>query len=172
MVPKKPNTNKLEEFRPISLLPTLAKIFESILADRVYKWADKEEKLNHEQSGFREGRSTQDNIFIYLQSIIQKKNRKHKSSSIFIDFEKAFDKVNHRYLLYKLNNMKLPKYLLNIIKSFLSNRKCFISFDPFNSDTFNINAGVPGILPITYSLFTVRCRYTKRHSLQAIPVRR
>ena len=98
MIPKKPNTNKLEEFRPISLLPTLSKLFESILASRIYKWAEENDKINEEQSGFRANRSTQDNIFQFVQSIMERKNRNQSISAIFIDFEKAFDKVNHKYL--------------------------------------------------------------------------
>ena len=156
MIPKKPNTNKLEEFRPISLLPTLSKLFESILASRIYKWAEENDKINEEQSGFRTNRSTQDNIFQFLQSIMERKNRNQSISAIFIDFEKAFDKVNHKYLLYKLNTLKLPKYLINIVKSFLTNRKCFVNFNLFDSTTFNIKAGVPQgscLSPILFSLF-------------------
>ena len=156
MIPKRTNTNKVEEFRPISLLPTTSKVFESILADRIFNWAEEMGKLNDEQSGFRKERSTRDNIFNFIQSVMEKKNRKQNISSIFIDFEKAFDKVNHRYLFYKLNILKLPKYLLNIIKSFLNNREGYVKFDSFDSSTFNIKAGVPQgscLSPILFSLF-------------------
>ena len=80
---------------------------------------------------------------------MQKQNRKQKVSSIFIDFEKAFDKVNHVYLLYKLNTLKIPKYLLHIITSFLTDRS-------LNALPFNIRAGVPQgscHSPILFSLF-------------------
>eukprot|EP00111_Clytia_hemisphaerica_P007783 TCONS_00022606-protein len=58
MIPKKVNTIKISEHRPISLLPTIGKIFEKIIADRIYNWAETNNILNNEQSGFRKNRST------------------------------------------------------------------------------------------------------------------
>ena len=58
--------------------------------------------------------------------------------AVFIDFEKAFDKINHIYLIKKLNNLKIPKELLNILHSFLKNRKGFINFQNFSSSIFII----------------------------------
>ena len=90
MIPKKPNTNKLKEFRPISLLPTISKILESLIANKIFKWAEDNNVINAKQSGFSYAPS-QDNIFEFIQSILQKLNRKQGISKIFIDFEKAFD---------------------------------------------------------------------------------
>ena len=76
--------------------------------------------------------------------------------AVFIDFEKAFDKINHIYLIKKLHNLKIPKDLLNILHSFLKNRKGFINFQNFSSSIFNINTGVPQgscLSPILFCLF-------------------
>ena len=153
MIQKKPNTNRLDEFRPISLLP---KIFESLICDKINTWLETNNILNQEQSGFRQNRSSHDHIFQLLQSFIFLKNRKRSMSAVFIDFEKAFDTINHTYLLYKLNKLKLPKYLLNIIVSFLTDRSCSVNYNGSNSNSFNIKAGVPQgscLSPILFCLF-------------------
>ena len=156
MIQKKPNTNKLDEFRPISLLPTLGKLLESLVCDRINTWIEEKNILNNEQSGFRKNRSTQDHVFQLLQSFCELKNRKRQMSAIFIDFEKAFDTINHRYLLYKLNILKIPKFLLNIISNFLKNRSCFVNYNGSSSKAFDIRAGVPQgscLSPILFGLF-------------------
>ena len=76
--------------------------------------------------------------------------------AVFIDFEKAFDKINHSYLLKKLHTLDIPSDLLNIIHSFLENRKGFINYSNFKSEIFDILAGVPQgscLSPILFSLF-------------------
>ena len=146
----------MEEFRPISLLPTIGKIFESIIAKIINLWAEEKEVLNDEQSGFRANRSTQDNIFHHIQSIFQRQNRNTNVSSIFIDFEKAFDKININYLLFKFNNLEIPKYILNILYSYLDQRKAFVEVNKFQYSTFTIKGGVPQgscLSPILFGLF-------------------
>ena len=146
LIQKKPNTNKFDEFRPISLLPTIGKIFEYLICNRINTWLETNNILNKEQLGFRQNRSTHNHILQLLQSFILLKNRKCSMAAVFIDFEKAFDTINHTYLLYKLNNLKLPKYLLNLIVSFLTDRSFFLK----------IKAGVPQgsyLSPIIFCLF-------------------
>ena len=63
--------------------------------------------------------------------------------AVFIDFEKAFDKINHIYLIKKLEQLKMPTDLLNIINSFLTDRKGFISYEKCKTECFDIPAGVP-----------------------------
>ena len=156
MIPKKKNTNKIAEFRPISLLPTVGKVFEKLLANRIYKWAEDNDIINKEQSGFRKNRSTVDNLFSLVDDIIETFNNNKRIHGIFVDFEKAFDKVNHSLLLFKLKSLGLPTYILNILHSYLSNRKGYISFEQFKSEIFNLKAGVPQgscLSPILYCLF-------------------
>ena len=156
MIPKKPNTTKISEHRPISLLPTIGKLFEKIIADRIYKWAEDKNILNNEQSGFRKNRSTVDNLFQLINDFQEAKISGERMHAVFVDFEKAFDKVNHSLLLYKLNFLGIPKYLLHILHSYLSNRKAFIQHHDFKSSTFVLKAGVPQgscLSPILFSIF-------------------
>jgi len=75
------------------------------------------------QSGFRQNRSTRDNIFHLTQKVSESFNRSKKVCAIFFDIAAAFDKVWHNGLIYKLTQMKLPLYLINWFIEFLKNRK-------------------------------------------------
>lgn len=78
--------------------------------------------------------------------------------AVFVDFKKAFNKINHIYLIKILNDLKMPTDLLNIVNNFLTNRKGFISYHKFNTDYFNIPAGVPQgycLSPIPFGLFLI-----------------
>ena len=156
MIPKVKNTKKIKEHRPISLLPTIGKLLEQLLAAKINKWAETNNKFNVEQSGFKKQRSTMDHMFQFVQDFQTSKNKKRKMHAAFIDFEKAFDKIIHIYLIKKLNDLKMPSDILNIIHNYLQNRKGFISYQKFNSDTFEIIAGVPQgscLSPILFGLF-------------------
>ena len=156
MIPKAKNTKNIADHRPISLLPTIGKLLEQILAQRVYARAENNNKINEEQSGFRKHRSTVDHLFQFVQDHQTTRNEKRKMHAVFIDFEKAFDKINHSYLLKKLHTLDIPSDLLNIIHSFLENRKGFINYGNFKSEIFDILAGVPQgscLSPILFSLF-------------------
>lgn len=156
MIPKVKNTCQIKDYRPISLLPTIGKLFEQIIANKIYKWAEEMSIINAEQSGFRKNRSTIDHLFQFIQDFKQSKNEKNKMHAVFIDFEKAFDKVNHVYLTKKLHDLNMPEDLLNIINSFLKNRKGFISYNKSKTEYFDIPAGVPQgscLSPILFCLF-------------------
>ena len=154
MIPKKKNTNKISEFRPISLLPTIGKIFEILVANRINIWVESNHILNNEQSGFRKNRSTIDHLFQFSQMYTECKNRKRIMQAIFLI--KAFDKINHTYLLYKLHKLNFPPYLLNIIKSYITNRQYFIIHEQFQSQYSILKAGVPQgscLSPILFGLY-------------------
>ena len=156
MIPKKKNTKKINEHRPISLLPTLGKILEQILSQKINTWAETNKKIYIEQSGFRKNRCTTDHLFQFVQDYQQCKNKKERMHAVFIDFEKAFDKINHTYLIKKLKDLEIPTDLLNIIHNYLQNRKGFIHYKKFNSQLFDILAGVPQgscLSPILFGLF-------------------
>ena len=91
MIPKAKNTKNIADHRPISLLPAIGKLLEQILAQRVYAWAENNNKINEEQSGFRKHRSTVDHLFQFVQDHQTTRNKKRKMHAVFIDFEKAFD---------------------------------------------------------------------------------
>ena len=109
-------------YRLISLLNCLGKLLESIITIKLYSWAEANNKLNVEQSEFRNARSTQDQLFRLLQQIAQGLNRNHVTSTIFLDIEKAFDRVWHNGLMFKLAKLEAPPHLTRWAYNFLKDR--------------------------------------------------
>ncbi|MEW8546872.1 MAG: reverse transcriptase family protein, partial [Candidatus Thiodiazotropha sp.] len=105
---KKGDSSVPNNFRGICLQPVLSKVFTSILNRRLRQWSLQTDALGEEQAGFRRTYSTIDNLFC-LQTIITKYLR-HKGGrvyAIFVDFEKAFDRIDRDILWYKLNSSRI-----------------------------------------------------------------
>lgn len=102
-------------YRGISLLPTLAKVFDSILELRLRKWEADNFKPAQNQAGFRPNFSTADHIFT-LQAIINKyRALGRKVYCAFIDFSKAFDTIDRSLLCYKLMREGISSKFLAIV---------------------------------------------------------
>ena len=85
-------------YRGITLLPVIAKLFSAVLENRIQIWATKERIIPIYQFGFRKGHRTSDPVFV-LNSLLEKTKWKHKRMfCCFIDFQKAFDSVSHGLL--------------------------------------------------------------------------
>ena len=116
-------------YRPISLLPICSKIFEKIIFNNVYRYLVVNDLISKHQSGFRPGDSTT--------------NQQKEVRSIILDMSKAFDKVWHDGLLFKLQQKGIEGDLLKLFKSYLSNRKQRVVINGFESEWGLIEAGVP-----------------------------
>ena len=90
-------------YRGISITNTMYKIFSGIINKRLYDWAEENNKIDESQAGFRKGYSAVDNIFC-LQAMVQKYLSKMcgRFYCIYVDFRKAFDKINHNRLFVSL----------------------------------------------------------------------
>lgn len=151
--------------RPISLLSVLSKVIEKIILINLTQHLDDENVLQNEQFGFRTSHSTTHALTRIVELITKGFNRKETTIGVFLDTEKAFDKVWHTGLLYKLIQIKTPFYLISLLKSYLLNRTFNVHLGNTISDTFSINAGVPqGSLlgPILYAIYTYDLPSTNR----------
>ena len=101
---KKGNTNDTDNYRGITLLSTLGKLFTSILNNRLITWAETYYIYIEEQAGFRREMGTVDNIFLLHGLIANLINQGKKLYCAFVDFKKAFDFVNRDIIWYKLIN--------------------------------------------------------------------
>ena len=109
---KKGDDKNPDNYRGMSLLSVVSKVFTAILNKRLYTWAEHEQKISKEQAGFRKGYSAVDHIFT-LTSVITKKLNSKRGGKVyvaFVDYKKAFDTVNREALWNVLQKLKhLPK---------------------------------------------------------------
>jgi hypothetical protein len=139
---KKGNQNDPGNYRGISLVSHMGKLFTSLLNNRLTKWSENSSVLTDVQFGFRPGFGTTDAIFS-LHSLISKSLRKGKRLyCCFIDYVKAFDSVCHLTLWLRLARCGITGKLLNVIKSMYSKLKCCVKFDGHFSNFFTSNIGL------------------------------
>ena len=149
--------HKVTSYRPISLLSHIGKLFERILTSRLSNHIESLGLIALHQAGFRTGRATTDNILGLSEDIYRNFNKKEITLAIFFDIEKAFDKVWHNRLIYRLldSNLKLPQPTQYIISSFLSNRQIKVKIASATSTPFIPQAGVPQGAVLSPLLFLI-----------------
>jgi len=153
--PNKPK-NEASSYRPISLLPVLAKLFEKILLHRIRSFTQTQKIVPDTQFGFRSKHSTIQQIHRIIDKISSSFEEKKYCPGVFLDVSQAFDRVWHQGLLFKIKKI-LPAPLYLIIKSYLSNRSFVVRQGNAFSSYFKIHAGVPqgsDLSPDLYNIFT------------------
>ena len=135
----------MENYRPISLLPIFGKIFEKIIFDRLYNFLLQVELLNPNQSGFRPSDSCVNQLIAITHEIFKAFdcNPSLKVRSVFLDISKAFDKVWHEGLPYKLKSMGFSGELYNLLQNYLSDRFQRVLLNGQASSWRPVLAGVP-----------------------------
>ena len=132
-------------YRPISLLNVISKIFERVVYNQLYEYFTLNNLFYNSQYGFRTKHSTED-ATIELIDRIQKvfeNNPFEQVLSVFLDLSKAFDTIDHHILLEKLSHYRIDGVALRWFQSYLSNRKQFITLEGVESDNMDISVGVP-----------------------------
>ena len=154
---KKGSKTNCSNYRPISLLSPLSKIFEKIISSRLYNYIEKKQLLSDCQFGFRPNYSTSLAISNICNNILLNKDKSFYTCSIFLDLSKAFDTVDHALLINKLKNCYgirgTPLCLLN---NYLSNRLQYTCINSTISSLESITCGVPqgSVLgPLLFSLY-------------------
>ena len=117
-VHKKNDKQLVNNYRPISLLPIFGKMFEKIIFKRIYNFISEENLLNHNQSGFRPSDSCVNQLLSITHKIFEPFdcNPSLEVRSVFLDISKAFDKVWHEGLLYKLKSMGISGELHKLLE--------------------------------------------------------
>ena len=142
-VHKKNDKQIISNYRPISLLPILAKVFERIIFKNLYNYLTKNKLLTKNQSGFRPGDSCTNQLLSLVHEIHESFDHGFEVRSIYLDISKAFDKVWHEGLVFKLKQNGIEGKLLNLFKNYLSNRKQRVVLNGMESKWGEIRAGVP-----------------------------
>ena len=133
---KKGDTNDVTNYRGITLLSTVGKLFTRILNNRLNSWAEDYDIYVEAQAGFRRGMGTTDNIFILNNLITHSLNNNQRLYCAFVDFTKAFDFVVRDILWFKLIRLGVRGKMLNIIKSIYSRVKSRVKHDNTLSEPF------------------------------------
>ena len=133
----------LTNYRPISVLPFLSKVFEKIVYNCLFDFICDNNILYDYQFGFRLKHSTQQAIITPFDNITKSLDNGNIAISIFIDLKKAFDTVNHRILLRKLYAYGIRGPILKWIESYLTGRTLYVVFDGKESEVRTVQCGVP-----------------------------
>jgi hypothetical protein len=146
----------VSSYRPISMTSCLARLFERMILSRLLSHIKNNNILIKNQSGFRKARQTKDNILYLIQMAQEGFNKGEKTTAIFFDVQAAFDKVWHSGLIYKLFLLRVPFYIIMIIKDFLTGRTFVVKIEGKVSSVRVVMCGVPqgGVLsPTMFSLY-------------------
>ena len=153
-VPKKCKPSILNDYRPIALTPIVMKCLEHLIKGRLVKKL----KLDEYQFAYRQKRSTKD-ACLALDNAIRKHldTPKNYVRILFVDFSSAFNTILPGILADRLKQLGAPDYLVNIIMSFLSNRKQHVKIDDCKSSVLVSNTGAPQgcvLSPFLFSVYT------------------
>lgn len=151
------STMQVDSYRPISLLPAVAKIFERAVLVEINKHAEEANVIPDHQFGFRAAHSAAQQA-THLSAVITNAKRNHRSCAmISLDIRKAYDSVWHAGLTAKLERYQFPHHLVRLIASFCTLRSFAVRVGGASSNHFPIPAGVPqgsGLSPVLYAIYT------------------
>ena len=140
---KKGNKQFIKNYRPVSLLCICGKIFERILYNNLYKYLSSNNLITSKQSGFKAGDSCINQLLSITHGIYESLDQGYEVRGVFLDISKAFDRVWHEGLTYKLEKNGIEGKLLNLFNDFLRYRKQRVVLNGQVSDWKLVNAGVP-----------------------------
>lgn len=135
--------SKLINFRPISVLSAVSKVFERVIFRRMISFINKYNLLSDSQFGFRSGHNTELAIIHALHRITSCLDVGNPTVGLFIDVSKAFDAIDHQILLDKLNLLGFRGSIHSLLKSYLSNRFQYIEINGVKSNLHKLIKGVP-----------------------------
>jgi ribonuclease HI/endonuclease/exonuclease/phosphatase family metal-dependent hydrolase len=153
--PGKPNYEVPKAYRPIALLPTLAKILTSMVAENISKLVETHHLLPKTHFGGRPGRTTTDAVH-YLVDKIKTAWREDKVVSVlFLDVEGAFPNAVTTRLIHNLKKRRIPTTLIKFVTQLLTSRRTRIRFDDYTSELMNITNGIGQGDPLSMLLYII-----------------
>ena len=142
-IPKEGNSTKVQNYRPISLLPLPGKLLEKLIHSQLSKYLEDAELLVSTQHGFRKGHSTIHSVAQLVNFINTKMDQGFPTLATYIDFKKAFDCVQHPILLAKIREFNISQEVLAWVESYLSERRQRVLANNIYSSFQTIRQGVP-----------------------------
>ena len=153
---KKGDISDPNNYRPITILSCLGKLFTKILNNRLSNFLEENDILTPAQAGFRKSFSTTDNLFVIYNLMQILHSRKQKLYCAFIDFTKAFDTVWRVGLWLKMQNIGIEGRFLTLVKAMYSGIKSLVQVNNNESEYFSCDTGVrqgENLSPLLFSIF-------------------
>ena len=135
--------NDKANFRPISILPTLSKVCESVIHERLLSHCMENNIISERQAAYLKGDSTMSQLLYIVHFIRSNWGKKNIVQGAFLDISAAFDKVWHKGLIAKLYQIGISGSFINLFTSYLLNRKQCVIIEGVKSGLAEIKAGVP-----------------------------
>lgn len=155
----KGEVSDVKNYRPITIVPTISKLVESVMSESIMKHLQSNQILSNCQHAYRTSRSTISATQTFLRCVTQCLERKKKVAGIFLDLSKAFDSVNHELLLEKLKVYGVRGRSLELLGSFLDHREQTVEIKcndkRLRSKPEFINIGVPQGSSLGNTLFLI-----------------
>ena len=140
---KKGDDTSFTNYRPISILPAISKVFEKIIFNQLYDYFQRHKLFYNSQYGFRTDHSTELATVELIDKVMLEMDQGKLPLCIFLDLSKAFDTINHDILLHKLNHYGVKDVQLGLFENYLKNRTQYVEYDDVISDTLPVTTGVP-----------------------------
>jgi len=140
---KKGNKSEVENYRPISLTSNVVKVMEKIIKGRIHEFLRNNNLISDDQHGFREGRSCLSNLLLFLDYVTGVVDSGKGVDVVYLDLSKAFDKVPHRKLLFKLSMHGISGGVTRWIDGWLTSRRQRVLLNGFSSKWDRVRSGVP-----------------------------
>lgn len=153
---KKGEKSNVENYRPVSLTVLFGKVMEKIIKEHIEKFILTAKLIKVSQHGFMKGRSCMSNLLLFQNSVINMIDEGSSVDIIYLDLQKAFDKVPHSILLQKIRGMGIEGKVSDWIENWLSHRKQRVVIGESFSDWADVYSGVPqgSILgPLLFTIF-------------------
>ena len=140
---KKGSRNKSVNYRPVSLTSVICKVLETIIRDHMMDFLIKHKLINPSQHGFLKARSCLTNLLCFFEEITKWADEGSPVDVIYLDFQKAFDKVPHQRLILKLKSHGMGNSIINWIEQWLKDRRQRVVVDGEVSSWKPVLSGVP-----------------------------
>lgn len=167
---KKGDPCSINNYRPVSILPVLSKVFEKLFLSQMVQFLDQHNVLSKNQFGFRKGKSTIDAVVSLVDMVVEGLERRNPTLGVFLDLSKAFDCVEHGILLQNLYSLGIRGVPHAWLESFLSNRTQVVQISSQISKSENLKYGVPQGSILSPLLFLVYVNDTGSSLLHGRPV--
>jgi hypothetical protein len=154
---KKGQRTMLDNSRPISILPVVSKLMESILYDQMFDYLKKQNILSEHQLGFRQFHSTPTTLLDCTNEWYINMDRGLYNIVVLLDLKKAFDTVNYEIILRKFERYGFGNKALDLLSNYLTNRTQRCQLNGMLSDQRGITCGIPqgSILgPLLFIIYT------------------